>query len=96
MENIIRTISLHKDIDQIVKNISTNFFNGNYSLSLETIIKSADKNNIELFNGNKSMYFKSLKQTPNFSNTIDLKNVPYNGSDRKFKTNCRNNFSISI
>lgn len=94
MNKITRTVSLPEDIDQIVKNISTNFFNGNYSLSLETIIRSADENNIELFNQNQSKNFQSLKQNPTLLSTIDLKGVPYNGNDRAFKDNCANNFSV--
>lgn len=94
MEKITRTISFPEDVDQIVQNVSTNFFNGNYSLSLETIVRAADNNNINLFNGDQSKDFQTLKQVPTLLNAMDLKSVPYNGNDRAFLTNCANNFSV--
>ncbi|MBE6064012.1 hypothetical protein [Clostridium cochlearium] len=96
MEKITRTISIPKDIDQMLLNISTNFFNGNYSLTLENIVKAANNNNLLISNGNETEFFNSLKKNPTLLNTIDLKSVPYNGSDITFKMNCSNNFSTAI
>ena len=96
MVKITRTISIPKDIDQMLLNISTNFFNGNYSLTLENIVKAANDKDLLISNGDESESFNNLKKNPTLLNTIDLKSVPYNGSDTTFKMNCSNNFSITF
>lgn len=96
MNKVTKTISINQDVDDIIQNVARNFFKGNYSLALESVIRAADANNIEIANDDQRMNFHSLKAVPSGINSIDLKNVPYNGSDNKFRINCASNFSTSF
>lgn len=96
MDKVTKTISISRDVDDIIQNISKNFFKNNYSLALESVVRAADANNIEVAQEGQSMNFHSLKAVPSGINSIDLKNVPYNGSDNKFRINCSSNFSTSF
>ena len=87
MEKITKTVSITKDVDDLIQNVAANFFTNNYSLALESIVKAADENNIQIAKDGQLMSFHSLKVVPSGVNSIDLKNVPYNGSDIKFRAN---------
>lgn len=96
MNKVTKTISISKNVDDIIQNIATNFFKSNYSLALESVVRAADDNNIEITHDDQLMNFHSLKVVPSGINSIDLKNVPYNGSDNKFRVNCSSNLSTSL
>lgn len=96
MDKVTKTISINRDIDDIIQNVARNFFKNNYSLALESVVRAADENNIEIAQDGQRMNFHSLKAVPSGINSIDLKNVPYNGSDNKFRLNCSSNFSTSF
>lgn len=96
MDKVTKTISITKDVDDIIQNVARNFFKNNYSLALESVVRAADENNIEIAQDGQRMNFHSLKAVPSGINSIDLKNVPYNGSDSKFRANCSSNFSPSL
>lgn len=96
MDKVTKTISINRDVDEIIQNVAKNFFNNNYSLALESVVRAADESNIEISQDGQLMNFHSLKAVPTGINSIDLKNVPYNGSDSKFRANCSSNFSPSL
>lgn len=96
MDKITKTISISTDVDDIIQNVARNFFKNNYSLALESVVRAADESNIEIAQNDQRMNFHSLKVVPSGINSIDLKNVPYNGSDNKFRINCSSNFSTSF
>lgn len=96
MDKITKTVSITKDVDDIIQNVAANFFNNNYSLALDSIVRAADENNIQITKDGKLMNFHSLKAAPSGINSIDLKGVPYNGSDSNFRANCSINFSSSF
>ncbi|WP_434799197.1 hypothetical protein [Terrisporobacter vanillatitrophus] len=93
MNKVTKTISISKDLDEIIQNIAKNFFNNNYSVTLESIIRAADESNIEISQDGQLMNIHSLKVAPSGMNSIDLTRFPYNGSDSKFRANCSSNFS---
>lgn len=96
MNKVTKTISISRDVDEIIQNVAKNFFNNNYSLALESVVRAADESNIEINQDGQLMNFHFLKAVPSGINSIDLKNVPYNGSDSKFRANCSSNFSPSL
>lgn len=96
MCKITKTISINKSTNDIIQNIAQNFFQNNYSLAIEFIIKSADYNNIKLTKNGNTIDFHSAKILPKGINSIDLKFAPYNGNDNTFRSNCSNNFSITF
>lgn len=94
MCKITKTISIDKSTNDTIQNIAQNFFQNNYSLALEFIVKAADNNNIKIIKNGISIDFHSAKTVPKGINSIDLKFVPYNGNDNTFRNNCSTNFSI--
>lgn len=96
MDKVTKTISISTDVDNIIQNVARNFFKNNYSLALESVVRAADESNIEIAQDGQRMNFHSLKAVPSGINSIDLKNVPYNGSDSNFRANCSSNFSPSL
>lgn len=73
MNKVIKTISISRDVDDIIQNISKNFFKNDYYLALESVVKSADANNIEIAQEGEIMNFHSLKAVPSGINSIDFK-----------------------